>query len=275
MSTTWRTWSAPDWAALAPVDPEVILAADLGDRYYAKQGRSTARWRLGERLTVYLKRHHHESRLSGLLAMLGGVGWSSALSEATNLRWAAGNGFAVPRVVACGESAGGWGRLRSYLAVEELTGMLPLHELVPAAFQRLPASPFARWKRGLVNELARVTRRLHGLSAFHKDLYLCHFYAAEQSVTSPPADWSGRLAMIDLHRMRRHPWTHPWWQLKDIAQLLYSSDVEGMTARDRLRFWKLYAGPARRSGWWPWFRRLVMVRWNNYRGHNAARKLAA
>src|SRR4051812_32374561 len=67
----WRTWAAPDWEASAPTDPEAILAADLGDRYYAKQGRSTARWRLGDRLIVYLKRHHRESRWLGLLAHSG------------------------------------------------------------------------------------------------------------------------------------------------------------------------------------------------------------
>jgi heptose I phosphotransferase len=81
--------------------------------------------------------------------------------------------------------------------------------------------------------------------------------------------------MIDLHRLRRHPLTHPWWQLKDLAQLLYSSDVAGVTARDRLRYWRLYAGRDRHAGVWPLVRRLILVRWNNYRGHNLQRQLAA
>ena len=88
-------------------------------------------------------------------------------------------------------------------------------------------------------------------------------------------EWIGRVAMIDLHRLGHHPITAPWWRLKDLAQLLYSTDVPGVTARDRLRFWRLYAGAARRRGLGPWLKRLILVRWRNYQGHNAPRRAAA
>jgi heptose I phosphotransferase len=72
--------------------------------------------------------------------------------------------------------------------------------------------------------------------------------------------------MIDLHRLARHPVTAVWWRTKDLAQFLYSSDVPGVTARDRVRFWKLY-----RAGWpgspGDWLRPLIRLRWHLYRRH--------
>jgi hypothetical protein len=49
--------------------------------------------------------------------------------------------------------------------------------------------------------------------------------------------------MIDLHRFGRFPLTWPVRQGKDLAQLLFSTfDVPGITAGDRVRFWKHYRG---------------------------------
>ena len=62
------------------------------------------------------------------------------------------------------------------------------------------------------------------------------------------------------------------WQIKDIAQLLYSSEVVGVDARDRLWFWRKYLGTRtdRRLG--RWLRRLIQFKWRRYRQHNARRK---
>jgi heptose I phosphotransferase len=269
----WREDCQPDWSDFVPPDwRDTIWHADVRDRYHAKQGRSTARWALragGRRLTVYLKRHYHAAWWQGWAAALWpGRGWSAAWREADRLRWAADHGFPVPRVVAVGERVGPWGRLQSFLAVEELAGMVGLHEAVPAAAARLSPPAFHRWKRGLAAALARRVARLHGLRRFHKDLYLCHFFIPERLTHYIPAGWSDDLFLIDLHRLGHHPWSGHWWQLKDLAQLLYSSAVTGVTARDRLRFWRLYAGPGRRRGWGPWLRRGVLLRWRNYRRHN-------
>lgn len=145
--------------------------------------------------------------------------------------------------------------------------MFPLHEAVPLAAQRLDAVAFARWKRGLTAELARLSRELHRRKVFHKDLYFCHFYIPESFTRQAPAVWTNRVVMIDLHRLARHRLTSAWWQAKDLAQLLHSSDVPGVTARDRVRFWKLY-----RTGWpgrppGGWLLPLVRLKWRLYRRH--------
>ncbi len=271
-----RLRQRPDWGELlGPGWADRIMDVAVTDRFHAKQGRSTGRWILhaGEkRLAVYLKRHYRLPWWRGLLAtVLPGAGWSPALEESRHLDWARAQGLAVPEVVAAGEYIGPWGRLRSFLAVEELTDMLPLHEAVPAAASRLDAEAFRAWKRGLIAEMVRLARALHDRRCFHKDLYLCHFYIPRVDTEGPVADWRGRVHLIDLHRLAHHPWTWRRWRLKDLAQLLFSADVAGVTARDRLLFWRLYVGDAQRTRRGRWLRRLVTAKAERYRRHNAKR----
>jgi hypothetical protein len=271
-----RLRQRPDWGLLLGADwPERVMALDVTDRFHAKQGRSTGRLVLdsgGRRLAVYLKRHYQLPRWRGLLATLWPErGWSPALEEMRHLEWAQAEGLPVPAVVAAGEYLGPWGRLQSFLAIEELAGMLPLHEAVPAAARSLGAGDFRRWKATLIAEMARLARALHGRWRFHKDLYLCHFYIPESDTRCLP-DWRGRVHLIDLHRLSRHRWTGLLWQVKDLAQLLYSSEVEGVTARDRLLFWRLYRREGRRSSSARWLRRAILFKWRRYRRHNQKKR---
>ncbi len=274
-----RLLGRPDWGELLGADwPERVMALDVTDRFHAKQGRSTGRLLLsggGRRLGVYLKRHYCLPRWVGLLAALWpGRGWSPALQEVEHLQWALAEGFPVPAVVAAGEYLGPWGRMQSFLAVEELAGMLPLHEAVPLAARRLGAPDFRRWKATLVAEMARLGRALHGRRRFHMDFYLCHFYIPESDTRGVP-DWRGRVHLIDLHRLTHHRWAWRLWQAKDLAQLLYSSEVEGVTARDRLLFWRLYLGEGRRGRAARWLRRAVVFKWGRYRRHNRRKERRA
>jgi heptose I phosphotransferase len=274
-----RVRARPDWQQFAGADwAEHIMQVAVTDRFHAKQGRSTGRWVLhadGRRLGVYLKRHYRLGWLHGLLATLWpDAAWSPALQEWHHLEWARGQGLAVPGAVAVGQFVGPWGRLQSVLAVEELTDMLPLNETIPLAARHLDAATFARWKRTLIEEVARLTRALHGRRWFHKDLYLCHFYVPRADAVGGcvPA-WRGRVHLIDLHRLGRHPWTWRLWQVKDLAQLLYSSEVAGVDARDRVRFWRCYLGGGRRTLAGRWLRWWVRLKWGRYRRHNRKRKM--
>ena len=122
-------------------------------------------------------------------------------------------------------------------------------------------------------ELARLTRLLHDRRTFHKDLYLCHFYLARDHTGTVP-DFRGQVHLIDLHRLTHHPWTWRLWQVKDLAQLLYSTEVPGLDNRDRLRFWRDYRGPGPWRGTQSWLRRLVLFKWRRYRRHNLRLKAA-
>jgi heptose I phosphotransferase len=265
----WGDFAGADWA-------ERILQAPVTDDFHAKQGRSTGRWVLekaGRTLAVYLKRHYRLPRWRGLLAALWPEGdWSPALQECRHLQWAHAQGLPVPRVVAAGEYLGPLGRLQSFLAIEELTGMLPLHLAIPEAARQLDPVTFESWKAGLAREIARLTRFLHQRSYFHKDLYLCHFYIPAADTKVVP-DWPGRLHMIDFHRLGHHPLTSLWWRVKDLGQLLYSSTVPGVHNRDRLRFWRYYLDPQQWRGarWLTWCVRRRGARYGHHNAKRAAR----
>jgi heptose I phosphotransferase len=201
--------------------------------------------------------------------------WSPGLQEWQHLAWAAKEGFPVPRPVAAGQSVGPWFKLQGFLAIEELHNQLPLHEAVPLAAQRLDPLTFVRWKRGLTSEVARLARELHRRNVFHKDLYFCHFYIPEAFTRRPPDEWKNRVVMIDLHRLAEHRLTARWWQAKDLAQFLYSSDVLGVTARDRMRFWKLYRQGWSESGPGDWLLPLVRWKWRLYVRHARRRQSLA
>ena len=272
-----RLFARPDWPAHAGADwADGIMDAELTDDFHAKQGRSTGRWVLGRGgrgLVVYLKRHYRLPRWRGLLATFWpGGDWSPALAEARRLDWARAQGVPVPNVVAAGELVGPWGRLQSFVAVEELTGMLALHQAIPLAARQLDPDTFRRWKAGLARELARLSRLLHDRGRFHKDLYLCHFFIPRDDTLQVP-EWRGRVHLIDLQRLARHPLTWPWYLVKDLAQLLYSSDVEGVDVRDRLRFWRAYLGCRRHGVAGRLLCRCVLLKGVRYRDHN--RKLEA
>jgi len=261
-SSDWPRFVGDDW-------PERIMHETVTDLLHEKQGRAIARWTLANgphRLIAFLKRHYRLPFLHGLLATLfPRHAWSPGMQEWQHVAWAKREGFAVPRPLAAGQFVGPWFRLQGFLATEELTGMRPLHLAVPLAQQRMDAPAFARWKRSLIVELARIARELHLRRVFHKDLYFCHFYIDEAFTYRPPESWLNRVVMIDLHRMARHTGLFIWFQVKDIAQFLYSSEVPGVTARDRLRFWRLYGGPN-------WLRPLIRWKWKLYRRHSEHKK---
>jgi Lipopolysaccharide kinase (Kdo/WaaP) family len=267
-------WCRPEWVRFAGADwLDHIMTVPTPDRFHAKQGRSIGRWTLtdpdGNKLVVYLKRHFELPRRHALGArFFPKQPWSPGMQEFDHLRWVEEQGLPVPRVWAAGELRGA--KLQSFLVLEELAGMLPLHEAVPLAFERLDPASFDAWKRGLIGEMARLTRELHRRRRFHNDLYLCHFYIAEADTAVSPDGWCGRVVMIDFHRLEERRIGWQWGVIKDVAQLLYSSAVPGVTPADHAEFWTQY-----RNGDWGdvtppsgWFCRPIRFKAARYQRHH-------
>lgn len=263
------SWMSDDYRAALPRDlDETVMSLESSDRLHAKQGRSTARVRFDSPwgpLSVYVKRHY---RLPWI-ARLGAIAMPSrrftpGAAELAHLERARSLGIAVPDPVAAGERIGPWGQLQSYLLIAELTGCKELNEVLPDLMGSKTPESFATLKRELIAEMAAITACLHSSHAFHKDLYLCHFFLD----LSPIAARGSRLTLIDLHRLAEHRWTGFRWRWKDLAQLLYSTyAVNAISDRDRLRFWVHYERAtkltfARRQ------MRIVQNKAARYRKHN-------
>lgn len=266
--TRW-SWRDERHSSTLPADfDSTVMSLEASDRLHAKQGRSTARVRFDagpKPLSVYLKRHYRLPLIDRLLALVHPGGrHSPASAEWAHLERARALGIAVPEVVAAGEWIGPWGALRSYLMVAELIGHTPLHEALPELAVALDPPTFARLKRTIVAEMAEVAAKLHAAHAFHKDLYLCHFFLDRRPDPAPDR----RLCLIDLHRLAVHRWTAIRWRWKDLGQLLYSTHgVDGIDDRDRLRFWKHYRRRSRMH--WPKAQaRIIRAKAARYLAHN-------
>jgi len=252
------TWINDRYRARIPDDlAATVMTLESGDRFHAKQGRSTARFvfHAGEQLgparasrsdatdaplAVYLKRHYRLPWTSRLAALLQPAGnHSDAAAEWAHLERARELGIEVPDSVAAGERIGPGASLTSFLMVAELKGGA-VNELFPVLSAELDPNSFTRLKRRVIAEIARITARLHTASVFHKDLYLCHFYLDRDRFEAEGG--KACIALIDLHRLAKHTLFSAWWRWKDLGQLLFSTDgVAGITEHDRLRLWIWYS----------------------------------
>lgn len=275
-----REFATPNWIDhLGPDWSERILDMGVTDRFHAKQGRSVGRLILPAgmgkpRLGVYLKRHYQAGWWNVVLGWLFRKRFNTpGLQEWENLNTARSLGLNVPEVEAVAEFSGPGLHLQSALAVRELDGMLALHEAIPLAATRLAPREFRLWKKSLVGEMARMARILHDCHWFHKDLYLCHFYIHEEHTFFRP-NWRNQVCLIDLHRLQHHSFTWRIWWIKDLAQLLYSSELQEIDNRDRVAFWQAYRQTGPRPLLEKWMLRIIRIKWARYRNHNCKRRAA-
>ena len=87
-------------------------------------------------------------------------------------------------------------------------------------------------KHRIIEEVANIVARMHSAGLHHQDLYLCHFLCGSEQDGLP-------LTLIDLQRVERHRRLSRKWQVKDLAQLHFSS-AQYITRQDIRRFWKVY-----------------------------------
>lgn len=247
-------------AAAAGYDAVVQLRPR--DHFVEKQGRSTGRYVLASSdgsVSFYLKRYF---RLPWWRRWLAPLDSFPGPRELANLQRVAALGVPCPEPLVAG--ADRRHPCHSLLAVRELDGFIPLHQFIPSRFAQTESSSKRLMRRELTLRLADIARRLHAAKLYHCDFYLCHFFLRE----SPLGPAGFDLVLIDLMRLK-HSWLSRW-QVKDLAQLLFSSDLPGVTRTDRLRFFKHYLGLSRLDAAARRLLRRIQRKASFYHRHNAS-----
>ena len=147
-----------------------------------------------------------------------------------------------------GTASGSPARRHSFIITDEISETQSLEEFCSTWKRHPPRQAHEiRYKRWLIQSLARIARRLHNSGANHRDFYLVHFLLQPGSVDGKLHPDASRLFVIDLHRMQLRRKTPKRWKIKDVAGLHYSSMDLGLSTRDRLRFIRLYSGGSLRQ----------------------------
>ena len=138
-------------------------------------------------------------------------------------------GLPGPVPVACGQDGGS-----SLVLSEGVRHVTRLSEWADRDLERSDGgkSRVLSVKRKIIEEMADIVGRMHSAGLHHQDLYLCHFLCGSEQECLP-------LTLIDLQRVKRHKRLPRRWQVKDLAQLHFSS-AQYITRQDMWRFWKVY-----------------------------------
>lgn len=143
-------------------------------------------------------------------------------AEAAHLLALAARGIPTPSLVAYGRLPDG----RSFVITEHLHGYEPADKLVASG-----AATFDQ----LLPATAELAGRLHRSEAYHRDLYLCHFFA--RIGDGGAAD----VRLIDCARVLVKPFWQRRWQVKDLAQFQYSLREHDVRTEQVDRWFDAYA----------------------------------
>ncbi|MEH6668891.1 lipopolysaccharide core heptose(I) kinase RfaP [Halopseudomonas sp.] len=177
-----------------------------------------------------------------------GVGWGEIVKNWVTLKrpvlgadqeWNAihaltAAGVPTMTAVAYGEQGANPASRHSFIITEELAPTISLEDYSQDWLEHPPAPAF---KRALIREVARMTRRMHQAGVNHRDCYICHFLL---HTDQPPTADSFKLSLIDLHRAQIRTHVPMRWRDKDLAGLYFSALHIGLTRGDKLRFLREY-----------------------------------
>ena len=217
-----------------PADPFRRVAELAGEEFRRVKTRRTFRVEIAGR--GFFVKHHL------------GVGWGeifknlfmfkrpvlSARDEYRALKKLHELGVPTMTPAACGCRGSSPAKLESFLITEELADMVDL-ETLTSSWREAPPPPATRIN--LIRAVARSVRDMHRGGVNHRDCYICHYLTPRGGV-----DFGKKVYVIDLHRAQLRKRVPERYLVKDLAGLCFSSLDAGLTAREALRFIRIYTG---------------------------------
>ncbi len=184
----------------------------------------------GEKKSFFLKRYAPSTIRDGLKAYLRLKRPAPGASQEWHAMWIFLQvGLPGPVPVAWGKDGGS-----SLVLSEGVSHVMRLSEWAERNFgkESYGNTQALLAKHKIIKEVANIVGRMHLAGLHHQDLYLCHFLCGSEQDGLP-------LTLIDLQRVKRHRRLPRRWQVKDLAQLHFSS-AQYITRQDIRRFWKAY-----------------------------------
>ncbi len=190
----------------------------------------------------YIKRH-------------GGVGWMEILKDLVRLKRpvvgarpeyeSIGHmrtaGIRTLTPAGFGERGGNPARRQSFLITEELEGWIKLSR-IHEHWAKLQQESLSSYRRSLIIEAAKTTRRMHEAGLNHRDYYLCHLLTPARDCAGIERSNPPELLVVDLHRMQRRSSVPRRWKQKDLAAVLFSAAHWEVSRKEILCFIRHYTG---------------------------------
>ncbi len=183
----------------------------------------------------YLKRNLKPYRKDGWNSLLQrGRVWSLSRQEWENSRRLEAAGLHVAGLVAYGEECGWFREKFSYLITEAATGSQTVEEFLGECRDRA-------LRRRVLDALAQEVQKLHAAGLASPDLFTRHWFVA-----APPAssrETAGpTFCLIDMCRLDHGRMLTAARRARDLAALNITAPLRSVSARERLRFLKVYGG---------------------------------
>lgn len=206
-------------------------------------------------IAAYLKRHQGSYFSAWLASKLTGQPWNlPGIDEAEAVGACQRAGVATMNVIAAGQQFGPkpW-QGESFFLSEGIDGGTPADDFWKLRFPDEPKEPSGHQsdqaeqdehtravdraeRRRVLLAIAETARRLHAARLFHRDLYWCHFFVRE------PGKGEFAAHLIDLQRIHHTRWDAWRWQLKDLAQFVYSAPPGSLDGEGGKRWFARYFG---------------------------------
>ncbi len=189
-------------------------------------------------VTLFLKRYDAPPigvQLKNWLASRGRKSCSSIEFETAQQLIEAG--INTPKTIAHGTQWGTIFEKRSFIITEKIPDAEALERKLPDYFNGHETVENLKQQRQFITWLAGFIRKFHETNFRHRDLYLSHIFYSDND----------NFYLIDLARAFQPLFFNRRFQIKDIAQIYYSSPGKYFSRTDRMRFYINYTGQQKLS----------------------------